>query len=391
MKPYLRPLFGLVVLLCSVAAGAVTRTDNLYTATLPVPDQSAEARAAAVAAAFEQVLVKMTGQRDVAARPEAQALLASPGRYLAAFRYEQETITDPETGESLDQTLLQARFDAQAMARAVREAGLPLWGDERPATLVWLALEDGRQRVLLSAGLTDNPEGFGSEALEVLQAAADARGIPLVLPLLDSQDRARVAYADVAGGFAERILAASERYGADAVLVGRVLRTGQVWSGRWQLLETGQTPSQWENRAPALDEALRGGINPVADAFAARFALQVVAGAGSQVDLRIDGVDSLAAYARVLEYLEKLTPVQSLAVRQVSDQELVLLLVLRGDVSHLERALTLGRVLAPVETGIVPWQPADVARTLPPLPGQTQGVDSVVIPVTPTLQYRYQP
>src|SRR5690606_5592721 len=243
---------------------------------------------------------------------------ASPGRYLAAFRYEQKTVTDPETNESRAQTLLQTRFDAQAMARAVREAGLPLWGDERPATLVWLALEDGRQRVLLSAGLADDaadePASFGAEALSALQAAAEARGVPLILPLLDSQDRAQVAYADVAGGFVERVLAASERYGADAVLVGRVLRTGQIWSGRWQLLEAGQPPSQWETRDPALDMALQNGINPVADAFAARFALQTVAGAGgSQADLRIDGVDSLAAYAKVLDYLEKLTPVQNAA------------------------------------------------------------------------------
>lgn len=240
IRSFSRPLAGLFLLLCCIAAQAVTKTD-IYTVTLPVPDQSAEARAAAVTEAFEQVLVKMTGQRDVAARPEAQALLASPGRYLAAFRYEQKTVTDPETNESRAQTLLQTRFDAQAMARAVREAGLPLWGDERPATLVWLALEDGRQRVLLSAGLADDaadePASFGAEALSALQAAAEARGVPLILPLLDSQDRAQVAYADVAGGFVERVLAASERYGADAVLVGRVCvpaRSGPAAGSCWK-------------------------------------------------------------------------------------------------------------------------------------------------------------
>src|SRR5690606_30160916 len=108
-RPPVRLLTCLLALLCCAAAQAVTKTD-IYTVTLPVPDQSAEARAAAVTEAFEQVLVKMTGQRDVAARPEAQALLASPGRYLAAFRYEQKTVTDPETNESRAQTLLQTRF-----------------------------------------------------------------------------------------------------------------------------------------------------------------------------------------------------------------------------------------------------------------------------------------
>ncbi len=390
IRSFAGPLAGLLLLLYCTAAPAVTRTD-IYTATLPVPDQSAEARAAAVTQAFEQVLVKMTGQRDVAARPEAQALLASSGRYLAAFRYEQETIIDPETNENREQTLLQARFDAQAMARAVREAGLPLWGDERPTTLVWLALEDGGQRVLLSGDAADDPASFGAEALEALQAAAAARGIPLLLPLLDGQDRAQVAYADVAGGFAEQVLAASERYGADAVLVGRVLHTGQVWSGRWQLLEAGQPPSQWENRDPVLEAALQGGINPLADTFAARFALQTVSGAvGSQVDLRIDGVDSLAAYARVLDYLEKLTPVQNAIVREVAAQQLVIRLALRGDVAHLERALKLGRVLAPVDTGIVPWQPP--ATNLPPLPGaaQTDATGTQVAAIA-ELNYRYLP
>src|SRR5258706_15949695 len=55
-----------------------------------------------------------------------------------------------------------------------------------------------------------------------LLAVADERGLPVTLPLLDVQDLRAVTFADVWGGFEDRVAAASARYRADALLIGRV-------------------------------------------------------------------------------------------------------------------------------------------------------------------------
>ena len=302
-----------------LAAGPLSadRVDGLYEAEGAFADDRGEAFADALA----QVLVRITGRRDVAGRAEARAVLDNAESYAQQFR-------QPAPGK------LWVAFDGAALERALGEAGLPVWGADRPVTLLWVAVDaGGGRRFVLSSGAETEIE---ARLRDTLLAAAARRGIPVMFPLMDAEDRALASFAEVWGGFEDSIMAASARYGADAVLVGRVTAEDSGFA-RWTLLDEGGS-QRWSG-------GLEDSLDRVADLFAARFAI-VPSGETATVRLAVDGVASTADYARVLRFLERLTAVESCSVERVEGEEVLFRLALRGDSAALEEAIGLGRVLS---------------------------------------------
>ena len=151
---------------------------------------------------------------------------------------------------------------------------MPVWGPERPLTLVWIAVDDGvGGRALLGAneaaqfGTPTTPQR--AELLTTVRAdvvaAADERGLPIAWPLLDLEDLNAVTFTDVWGGFDDRIVAASTRYRADAVLIGRV-RPGIFGNEVEWLFVRGV-----ERQALPV-AAVRDGLDVAADRYAAELA-----------------------------------------------------------------------------------------------------------------------
>lgn len=304
------------------AARAVTFAD-LYEAEVPVESQAAEQRSEAVQRALSTVLVRVTGRREVAADEALSGLVDNAERYVQQFGY------------TADEKL-RVGFDGTALRSALLDAGQPVWGSERPATLLWLAIDSGSGRRSLVGADSE------SDVVELLESVASQRGVPLLLPLLDSEDLARVSFSDVWGGFDEAILAASERYGADAVLVGRAGRSvdGRLLV-RW-ILHFRDQREEWRS-------TLEDGIQHTADRFAEIFA---PAGDRTLRALRVDvsGIDGLRAYGTVSQFLESLTLVQSVGVEEVADDRIVFRVALRGEQATLDRAISLGHILEPVDT-----------------------------------------
>jgi hypothetical protein len=319
-------LFSAIWLVCALLAAdarAVTVPD-LYEAEVPVESQSADERSDAVRQALAAVLVRVTGRPGVAADPALSGLLEDAESFMQQFGY------------TADETL-RVGFDGAALRDALLDAGQPVWGSERPATVLWLAFDSGGGRRALIGADSD------SDVVELLESIATLRGVPLILPLLDSEDLSRVSFSDVWGGFDEVLLAASERYGADAVLIGRAARSsdGRMLV-RWLLHFRGQR-EEWRG---SLDD----GIQRAADRYAETFA---PAGDRTLRALRIDvaGIDGLRAYGAVSQFLEELTLVQSVGVEEINGDTIVFRVALRGEPSTLDRAISLGRMLEPVENG----------------------------------------
>jgi hypothetical protein len=172
---------------------------------------------------------------------------------------------------------------------------------------------------------------------EEIAAAADERGLPIAWPLLDLQDMGAVTFLDVWGGFEDGILAASARYRADAVLIGRV-RPGVLGTEVEWLFVHGV------ERRPLAVGGVRDGLDAAADRYAADLA--TVGGASSTL-LSVRGVRSPADYGRVVSYLERQSILQSVDVESLENDTLTLRVTARGDARVLERVLALGGVLRP--------------------------------------------
>lgn len=328
------PLIVCLAILLPVAAHAA-EVKGLYRAEVPVSDQGAKERQDALSSALDEVLTKVTGYGGVAQRPEVADLIKDPARLVLQYHYQAAA-----PGAS-SQTLV-VSFDEKAVNEALRRHGMPIWGEARPTTVMWLAIEDsGGQRLI---GADDK-----AAIADVIRDRAKRRGLPLVLPLLDLQDQSQVQVADVWAGFRDSVAQASKRYQAQAVLIGRVYRDGGHWSARW-LLNQGQNDDRWDASGPDVAAVLRDGIDGAADRLAARFAQTYrTTGVASSLNLRVDQVSSLAAYSRVIKYLRSLGGVKDVAVVSVEPNALTCRLALEVPERTVIQTITLGSTLTPEE------------------------------------------
>jgi len=309
---------------------AALPVENLYEAEVAVSDQSPQQQEAGIATALTKVLAKVSGRREIPAGPALGEVLKDAAHAVRQYGYER-----PE-GAAAEGLLLRVRFEPSLVDERVRRLGLPLWGGNRPGVLVWIALNPGGGPQLWQPEL--------EPALrEGLERAAFERGIPLLFPLLDLEDQARLSVQGLWAGQAEAILAASARYAPEAVLVGRLRRLpDEQWLGGWSLLLSQQTES-WES--PPKEAAAQGyeAVQGAADRLAARLA-PAGGGAGAasvRVLLSIRGIASVADYARLRGLLGGLNSVAGSTVRRVEPDAMHYEVEVRGGVAVLENELAL--------------------------------------------------
>jgi uncharacterized protein len=201
-------------------------------------------------------------------------------------------------------------FDSVSVDKLLQDAGLPIWGRERPATLVLLNVVEPDGYAHWISGDQPNVQK------EMVGKAARQRGLPLKWPAVNPT------------GFDEATaLQEAERYGANAALIGRA-QGGVV---RWTLVS-----SEGSSQASG---GLEDGIHLAADTFA-----RVFAASGSSlgnVVVEISGIRDLDAYASTLNYLESMTLVRAVALEQVSGDTMRFKLAVRGDATTLRRAIAL--------------------------------------------------
>lgn len=272
-------------------AAAVTIGD-LYETDQPVPNNS---RDAAFVEALKTVVVRVSGQRDAPAR--LGAALNDPRKFVQRFGFTVDNV-------------LQVGFDSVSVDKLLQDAGLPIWGRERPATLVLLNVVEPDGYAHWISGDQPNAQK------DVLSRIARQRGLPLKWPAVDPQ-----------GLDDSSALQEAERYGANAALIGR----SQGGAVRWTLVSS-EGSSQTSG-------GLEEGVHLAADTFA-----RVFAASGSSlgnVVVEVSGIGNLDAYAATLNYLEGMTLVRAVALEQVAGDTMRFKLAVRGDAATLRRAIAL--------------------------------------------------
>lgn len=319
---------------------------SYYRATVPVKSQDARERSRAASEAMAQVLQRMSGLQDVASAPEIARTLPQAVSYIEQYHY--LALNDPDWVSAGFREQITVNFAPEVIRNLLARAQLPFWPDKRPATLVWLVEDSAEQgKQLLNRA--------SSHALVAsLQQAAQVRGLPLVFPLLDMDDRLAINPQDVWTVNEERINAASARYKTDVILVGRFSQTsrGEILA-IWQYFHAGASAS-YDSRVDASSpqENARLGAEalfPLADFLAARYALQPKTEAADQIVLQLSGVKNYAAYRRALSYLEGLAAVRELQIAAVRQDTLLIYLNSDADAARLVSVFALDNKLLPLE------------------------------------------
>jgi hypothetical protein len=290
--------FIAVALVVFAGEAAALRQVRVYEVTVASQTDSA----VQAQAGLRQVLVRATGSRDAANDPALANVLAQAETYVIAKR-------PPTTGSG---TVVV--YDAAALERDITAAGRTVWANERP---------------LLMVVLTGGPAAGAFENRRQVESTLDSVGNRRGLPVRVARPEAigLPASGDIAGDAA---LAAAQRLGADAVLVGYgdTVPNGGPW--RWVLTGT--------NLNETWSGALEEGVHASADLFA-RNAVAYAALPELPVLVEIEGVPGLREYARVAEILGNAGGVRSLHLAEAAGTRATFAVMTRGGVQALESSL----------------------------------------------------
>ena len=193
-----------------VSAAQVT---DLYQGKAPTSGDMAAAQSQALG----EVLIKVTGKRDILTQPAVVKALTAPGEFVQHYGYQ-------DVGPV---KFLKADFDVAKVNALVAESKFALLGPARPQVAIWLVINEGERRIL--------PDQSSDGWAAALRTQAQAMGLPISIPLMDLDDNMAVNATDVWGRFADPILKASQRYGAEMVVLGKLTPEGESWSIDWGL------------------------------------------------------------------------------------------------------------------------------------------------------------
>lgn len=323
------------------AAAWSASSNSPYEVEVAVADQSAANRPAAMAEALRQVVVKVAGREAAAAAPAVAEATKKPAPYVQRYSYR----TNDGRGAELP-LLMAVSFDKGRVDQLLQAAGFSPWSTARPLTIVWLAVEQGNQQILVGAG----DRGL---VKELLLKAADRRGLPLRLPLLDSTDQARVQARDVWSDFHDSIIQASRRYEAQAVLVGRL---GQLSGGRWQVrwsLYHGTTSRRWNQSGDKVEALVDYGIRMGTETLAvASIPTQAATAGDNELHWVVQGVHDMQGHRRVIDYLVSLRGVTGAQPEQVTGESMRLRIATTIDEAALQQQLAFDNRLMALDAGV---------------------------------------
>ena len=326
-------------------------SSSIFSIEIEVVDQSSESRIEAMQKAMQQILIRSSGSLFINQSADIQRALRRPERYVQQYSYRQIDVPasaimvesspgeshSPVSSEPVKNTFLQLTLDRNGIVKLLKDGRHSVWGTSRPAVLTWLVVEQQGRRTIVGR----DDRGL---ARELLEQKAEERGIPLLLPHLDSTDRQRISAAEIWGGFSEKIHAASLRYNAAAILIGRLshLSSGE-WLARWSLLMQQDEPS-WQQQGEVVELILAGGVHGAADRMAERFALDYSQGE-RELTLVIDEVNSFSKYLKLKEYLSRLEGVNVLHIDQLSAEAMVIRLSVSGGGDALIQQISIDTLL----------------------------------------------
>jgi len=281
--------------------------------------------------ALKQVLIKVSGNVDIASLEESKELAKDIPSMLSQFGY-----------QDIDNArFYYALFDKRKINNALVNMQQPIWGETRPSPLIWLVndrremtseyMVNSSQDVSLSWGLTK---------------AQLKRGVKAQFPLIDLDDSLAITASDISGRFYQTVADASKRYDAEYFVLANVITASDgQWQLKWELVQ--HKPHSKKNQV-LIKQTNSGSksyimammMNDIANYYANQFAILENNGEKLTQALTINNIDSLAKLTALNKVLTNLNAVDTFKVLKMDQQQVEVLITLKGGLVSLENALS---------------------------------------------------
>ena len=318
MKTYIKLLIFIQILFSALPSQAI-QMKSLYQTDVIVASQEESVRKAGLKVALQAVLIKISGNAQIVHDALIQKKLDEALSLVNEYGYQSFS------GSGSDEELhLWVNFDPEGVDAVLEEAGIPLWGEDRPLIVPWLVSELPADKTHI---LTEEQDPVWVGAFN---QAAKQRGLPMIFPLMDLRDLASVGPESILTGNHTALLQAAKRYNSNAVLMGQIVSisgechmTVTLWLAgdhwRWEL--SGNNP---EGLAFALTDRVAGILSARSVA---------VSEEPSEIQLTVDGIQGAGEMTALTGYLQHLSSVLSVDVQQVLGGRVILALRVRGGMS----------------------------------------------------------
>ncbi len=274
---------------------------GLYAAEVQVNSQTESERNAGFARGLAQVLAKLSGDRNAAAKPGVGNELRRAKDYVDGYDYRQDEGQSASGAPSFRTTLV-VRFKPADVDGIAAALGLPVWPDPRPKPVLWLAIDDGSGPRLV--GLAQN-----NAARPVLQRAVE-RGYKLGLPSGSAAEQAAVGA--IWRGDTAAIARLSSRYSPPMQLIGKLYRAKAGWTADWIFVDGGRVLSKWSSSDIDARRTMASGADGAADALTKRYAKRSAAGPAGKYRVVFTGIRSGDDFIRLSSVLQGMSVVRGI-------------------------------------------------------------------------------
>jgi len=342
-------LLTLCLPLLSQSASAAL-VEGLYQVREPVASQQPSERDAALGRALQDLVVRLTGDANAAQSPALSESVKSPQQLITQYSY-----------DAGPPAVLVVNFDPASVNRTLTQAGLPIWGANRPSVMTWWLNDSDGGTALV---------GDSQPAAAPLQRAAQDSGLPLVLPLADLSEQLVGTAENIDSGKPDALREASKRYSSDVLLAVHARQSGGSWQAQWRMWQ-GTNSAQGNAQGADLDAL----ANTIMHELSTRLAKQFITKPGSTQALTL--VVGGANFERYSQ-LQKLLEPMGARLLKAENGQLRYQLTANPDQLHAQLGLAdLEQSSAPVDANApvaAPDTQAAPGASQPPAPAPAQQV-----------------
>ncbi len=258
--------------------------------------------------ALKQVLIKVSGNPEVASVPSIVKELSNATKYVQSYRF-----NNVDDGH---ETLF-VKFSVNGVNKILSESGQGMWLGYRPSLVTWVVLQSE-----IDPAYYQTPSS-NAKLSKLLEGKAQAYGLSTILPIWDIQDLKILKPEQVWFDDFQDILKASERYqtySEQPILIGTV--TGSKvgsWQGRWILLE-GRDIKSWQFKTENIEEMINHAFAKVLSYIANNNAALIENNSLTEkVHLKVSGVinsDKLTSITKFLKNISVIIDTQIAGINQ---------------------------------------------------------------------------
>lgn len=261
------------------------------------------------------VLIKVSGQKEIAQNEVIKKALVRSDRYVT-----QVSFVEYDNASRA----IKLGYNSKMVLSLLTQAEQSIWETPRKPVLVWVVNEHNYQKSIIW-------EQSNNSLIGRIKGAANERGLPVMFPVGDFDDVTSIEITDLWGNFKKPIADASERYNPQAVLVVKVRGNSSTWT----LFDT--MPQYLVNAAKKPVEGRASGafqlttmVNDVSDYFAANYTKHLGVVASQSEVVSINGIHTTRDFFKIEKQLKQMNSVANVQVNTIQGDKVTYTLSLLG-------------------------------------------------------------